>query len=288
MKNILSRVLLFCLAIPALYGTALFLPYARHVILAVLIVVFACGAGLELLALAEPGASRGRKLTAALLAGLPTVAAYMGGYVLAGPAVSAWLVSVGLAVLGLFLVTGLGMAFPRSPEAMALSLKKASANALLLAYPGMLASSLIPVIGTPGIGGRLIVWFSLIVFANDSLAWLIGISLGRRRGIFKASPNKSLEGLVAGMAGSIGGAMAGPLLLPSLVPQSWLLLGAVGCGLGVLVVAGDLFESALKRAAAVKDSGAAIPGRGGFLDSFDSILFAAPAFMVFVSVLGLA
>ncbi len=52
----------------------------------------------------------------------------------------------------------------------------------------------------------------------------------------------------------------------------------MGSAIGAAVIVGDLFESALKRSAGIKDSGSAVPGRGGFLDSFDSLLFAAPVF----------
>jgi phosphatidate cytidylyltransferase len=124
----------------------------------------------------------------------------------------------------------------------------------------------------------------MIVFANDSLAWLFGITLGKHRGLFKVSPNKSLEGFIAGMAGSIIATLLGPVLFP-FIPARWALLVAMGLVCGITGVAGDLFESALKRSAGVKDSGRLIPGRGGFLDSFDSILFTAPTFVAFLLIL---
>jgi len=114
------------------------------------------------------------------------------------------------------------------------------------------------------------------------------VTLGHKRGIFTVSPNKSLEGLLAGMAGSVGFAFLGPVLLPGIVPRSWPTLLALGLACGVAVVAGDLFESAIKRSAGVKDSGSIVPGRGGILDSFDSLLFAAPVFIGVLAAAGVA
>ncbi|HOX92156.1 MAG TPA: phosphatidate cytidylyltransferase, partial [Spirochaetales bacterium] len=153
-------------------------------------------------------------------------------------------------------------------------------------YPGAMAAAMMVLLAQPN-GGKVLVWYSIISFSNDSFAWLVGITLGKRRGIFLTSPNKSLEGFIAGMVGSVASSMLGPILFPSIVPRSWFLLALTGVVCGIAVVAGDLFESALKRSAKVKDSGNSIPGRGGFLDSFDSIAFAAPVFLVFAVLLGI-
>lgn len=287
MKNVARRILLTFMAVPILYSLALFVPFMRLLPICILATAFAVGAGIELMVLLEPDADSKRRIMAGTLAGIPSLAAYLGSLLFDGHPLVVWLgVSGGSSIL-LFMLIGLRRALTSSPESIAESLRKTGSNAIVILYPGLVASALIPLATVPVIGGRLIVWFSLVVFLNDSLAWLVGISLGRHRGIFAVSPNKSLEGLIAGLAGSLIATLSGPLLFPFVVPARWgfLLIGGLVCGM--FVVAGDLFESSLKRAAAVKDSGSIIPGRGGFLDSFDSIMFTAPVFACMAALMGL-
>ncbi|MBN2874361.1 MAG: phosphatidate cytidylyltransferase, partial [Spirochaetales bacterium] len=172
-------------------------------------------------------------------------------------------------------------------DTVSLTILKVTRNALYMLYPGALSSAIVIILAAREFSGSLLIWFALIVFGNDSFAWLAGVTLGRKRGIFTVSPNKSLEGLIAGMAGSIGFAMAGPILFPEAIPPRWLALAILGVAVGIAVVSGDLFESALKRSAGVKDSGSIIPGRGGVLDSYDSLLFAAPVFCGIAVMMGL-
>lgn len=115
----------------------------------------------------------------------------------------------------------------------------------------------------------------LIVMAGDSAAYYVGSSLGRRKLYPAVSPNKSMEGALGGLAGSLAGAL---IARATFFP----VLGLTDCVLttlflGVLGQLGDLFESLLKRSFGVKDSGVIVPGHGGILDRLDSVLFAAPA-----------
>lgn len=112
-----------------------------------------------------------------------------------------------------------------------------------------------------------------VTWLTDTAAYFAGLRWGRRRLAPVLSPNKSVEGAVAGLA---AGALAGAATAP------WLGWSAVlGVAVGGLVSAaaqlGDLWESAIKRAAGVKDSGRLLPGHGGVLDRFDALLFALPA-----------
>lgn len=114
----------------------------------------------------------------------------------------------------------------------------------------------------------------LIVMAGDTAAYFTGVSMGRRKLYPAISPNKSIEGALGGLAGSIAGAFLSKVLFfPSLATLDCLVLGFF---LGVLGQLGDLFESMLKRSFGVKDSGKIIPGHGGILDRLDSLLFAFP------------
>ncbi len=114
----------------------------------------------------------------------------------------------------------------------------------------------------------------LIVMAGDTAAYFTGVSLGNRKLYPAISPNKSVEGAIGGLSGSIIGAiLARAWFFPELNLGDCLFLGLA---LGALGQIGDLFESMLKRSFGVKDSGAIIPGHGGILDRLDSLLFAFP------------
>jgi phosphatidate cytidylyltransferase len=114
----------------------------------------------------------------------------------------------------------------------------------------------------------------LIIMAGDTAAYFTGTSLGRRKLYPAISPNKSIEGAIGGLAGSVAGALlARWWFFPALTVVDSLLLGIFIGSLGQL---GDLFESMVKRSTGVKDSGRIIPGHGGILDRLDSLLFAFP------------
>jgi phosphatidate cytidylyltransferase len=123
-----------------------------------------------------------------------------------------------------------------------------------------------------------VLWLFLImviVMCGDSAAYYVGSSFGKTKLYPAVSPNKSVEGSLGGLAGSMAGAfLFRALFFPELSAADCV---ATSLLLGVLGQLGDLFESLLKRSCGVKDSGAIIPGHGGILDRLDSILFAAPA-----------
>jgi phosphatidate cytidylyltransferase len=114
--------------------------------------------------------------------------------------------------------------------------------------------------------------FLMVIWANDIAAYFVGLAVGRHKLAPRVSPGKSWEGAIGGLA---GGLAAGLLL------TGWLPLGRGqsalwAVALTVVSQAGDLFESALKRRAGIKDSGRLLPGHGGVLDRFDGVLLAAP------------
>jgi phosphatidate cytidylyltransferase len=120
-----------------------------------------------------------------------------------------------------------------------------------------------------------------IVWICDACAYYGGKRWGRRKLAPVASPNKTWEGTISGLVGAtIFGAAAGTwILLPDFGPVRGALAGALVSSAGQL---GDLVESLWKRGAGVKDSGAFLPGHGGFYDRIDSLLFAGPAMALFV------
>ncbi len=125
----------------------------------------------------------------------------------------------------------------------------------------------------------LFVGFMLLLWTNDTGAYLVGRSLGRTKLLPSVSPKKTVEGLLGGIALTV---------LVSLALAHWhFFLSSAQWSIAAIVVAvsstlGDLFESALKRARGVKDSGRILPGHGGILDRFDGFLLAAPLMLLVV------
>lgn len=103
----------------------------------------------------------------------------------------------------------------------------------------------------------------------DSGAYFVGRWLGRRRLAPEVSPNKTVEGALGGVVGGLLGAVAAGAWFG--LPAAWVGVGGLACALSGQL--GDLWESALKREAQVKDSGNLLPGHGGVLDRFDGLLF---------------
>ncbi|MBT8185829.1 MAG: phosphatidate cytidylyltransferase [Eudoraea sp.] len=119
----------------------------------------------------------------------------------------------------------------------------------------------------------LIMGIFILIWVNDSFAYLVGKTLGRTKLFPAVSPKKTWEGTIGGFVFTIGAAYLMALWEPMVNPAQWMILAAVIVVTGNM---GDLIESKLKRGAGVKDSGAILPGHGGMLDRLDSLVFAAP------------
>jgi len=122
-----------------------------------------------------------------------------------------------------------------------------------------------------------------VVWISDTAQYYVGSTFGRRRLAPTISPKKSVEGAVGGFVAGVA-AMVG-------IGRVWLplvslpVLAAAGAALVALGIAGDLFESLLKRSANVKDSSALIPGHGGVLDRIDALLFVIPGYYLMLVLL---
>lgn len=122
--------------------------------------------------------------------------------------------------------------------------------------------------------GRAWVFFVLfVIMAGDTSAYFIGRRFGRRKLAPELSPAKTVEGAWGYVVGSVVGGLAGMEILPVHVSVWEVVL--VSAVLSVFGQTGDLFESWIKRAFAVKDSGTLLPGHGGLLDRLDSLIFPA-------------
>ena len=142
-------------------------------------------------------------------------------------------------------------------------------------YIGFAFSWMIPLrFADPANGRRLTILLFLVVWTEDIFAYAFGRMAGRIPLAKAISPKKTVEGAVAGLAGSLLVAWGfSHWFWQTGDPKTVILIGGVVALAGQ---AGDLVESALKRAANLKDSGTILPGHGGLLDRIDSLLFAAP------------
>jgi phosphatidate cytidylyltransferase len=125
-----------------------------------------------------------------------------------------------------------------------------------------------------GWGGLTVLALFAAIWLCDSAAYFAGTRFGRHKLLERVSPKKTWEGVIAGgIAAVLAFVLARALLLPYMTITT-----AVVCGLivGVFGQLGDLVESLIKRDTGVKDSSSLIPGHGGILDRFDSVIFVSP------------
>jgi phosphatidate cytidylyltransferase len=113
----------------------------------------------------------------------------------------------------------------------------------------------------------------LLIWCNDTFAYLGGSLYGKNKMIERISPGKTWEGTLTGILVTLALSFVFPQNFTTVKPHLWLILGFT---VPILATIGDLVESKLKREAAVKDSGSIMPGHGGVLDRFDSLIFVSP------------
>ncbi|WP_027138527.1 phosphatidate cytidylyltransferase [Gaetbulibacter saemankumensis] len=119
----------------------------------------------------------------------------------------------------------------------------------------------------------------ILVWCNDSFAYLVGKNFGKQKLFEKISPKKTVEGFLGGLFFSCVASYFIATFTETLNFTNWLILSIIVSVFGTL---GDLVESKFKREANVKDSGVIMPGHGGLLDRLDSIIFAAPFIYLFL------
>ncbi|MGI6477897.1 MAG: phosphatidate cytidylyltransferase [Salinivirgaceae bacterium] len=118
-----------------------------------------------------------------------------------------------------------------------------------------------------------------MIWASDTFAYLVGMAIGQNPLFYRISPKKSWEGFIGGLAAA--------LVLSQIIAKYWIILTPLQWGVLSIIVSitgvwGDLVESMFKRAVNVKDSGNILPGHGGVLDRFDSLLMVMPFAFTYV------
>ncbi len=130
---------------------------------------------------------------------------------------------------------------------------------------------------------HLLLLLFILVWVNDTFAYLTGRRFGRRKLWERISPKKTFEGLWGGMAMTvIVAVVCGIFFSRYFAGMGVLAMGILGIVVSGAATLGDLVESLLKRTVGVKDSGAIIPGHGGILDRIDSILLVVPASLIYI------
>lgn len=136
---------------------------------------------------------------------------------------------------------------------------------------------------------KIIIGLFILIWTNDTFAYIVGKSIGRNKLFEKISPKKTIEGFIGGVVFAI---IAGYLISkyyiqanPNFIKRSILIWTSIALIVGVFGTIGDLIESKFKRIAGVKDSGTIMPGHGGVLDRLDSVIFVAPIIFLFYQIL---
>ncbi|MBD3233626.1 MAG: hypothetical protein GF315_07865 [candidate division Zixibacteria bacterium] len=161
------------------------------------------------------------------------------------------------------------------------TLKNSLVNSIFaMIYPGVLLAAIPLLSHFDPDGGKWLVAMFIIIWCADTAAYFGGRATGKRKLASEVSPGKTVEGLWWGFLGALLSAVV--ICFTFLPPSELTFLLPVSIIISGIGVVGDLFESSLKRAVDVKDSSRIIPGHGGVLDRFDSVLFAAPLLYIFL------
>lgn len=136
---------------------------------------------------------------------------------------------------------------------------------------------------------KIIIGLFILIWTNDTFAYIVGKSIGRTKLFEKISPKKTFEGFFGGIFFAV---LAGYLISkyyiranPQFSDRSILIWTTIAVIVGIAGTIGDLIESKFKRIAGVKDSGSIMPGHGGILDRLDSVIFVAPIIFLFYQIL---
>lgn len=292
-KTLISRLAVFFLGLPLMLLIA-WLPYFNHLGLHVLIILFAFLGSNELYTIFS---KRIPLLPRPFLVGLSVLLPVSSAFHSVFPAITQRPLGVGQEIVTYFLIASVLLILAAevfTAKEFSASNARMAGSVFIVIYTGYLITfvSRLTVFSSIINGERTNVStaycaaFLMMVFLCDSIAWFFGVLLGRsNRGIVAASPNKSIMGFIGGLAGSMGAGALAWFIWRDVFAGSILKMLAIGAVLAFSSIVGDLAESVFKRCADVKDSGRAVPGRGGALDSLDSILMSAPVFYALVSII---
>ncbi|MCI7035626.1 MAG: phosphatidate cytidylyltransferase [Spirochaetia bacterium] len=289
MNKFLSRLLVFFIGIPIVIGIVI-LPYFNHLPLHLFFILVSFFASNELYDIFKVNSKLPPKTLVVSLSVLVTTIAAVYSVL---PEVLEIKIPYGQEIItfsyiiSLFIVMAYEAIFAKEFET---SNSKLAASAFIITYSGFLLTfaSRLTLFRLNGqsITTPLFCVFALLVFFCDSIAWLFGMLFGKNnRGILKASPNKSLMGFFGGFVGSTFIAVSATYVWPEIFSGKIWKAVVLGISIALSSIVGDLVESVFKRCSGIKDSGKVVPGRGGMLDSIDSVLMSAPIYYLLISIM---
>ncbi len=266
-----QRIAVAIVAIPLLAATIVWLPVWAFLIVLGAATILACD---EFLGMArEAGIDNGRWLPLLLTAALLAASWSHGAAGLATATIST-----------LLILSGARLSHQRAPQG---ALAAIAAESFAVLFVGSTAACLgwLRLLPADGDGIRLIILFLVSIWVGDSGAYYVGRQFGRHKMSPRISPNKTIEGLLGGIAATIAVVFIGVHLLE--LPFSPIHTAAIATILAIAAPLGDLVESQFKRDSGVKDSSTLLPGHGGFLDRTDSLFYAAPPVLGYLLLAGL-
>lgn len=143
--------------------------------------------------------------------------------------------------------------------------------------------------GTNDYNPKIILGLFVLIWTNDTFAYLVGKSMGKHKLFERVSPKKTIEGFLGGVVfAAFAGFLISKLYIqpkPEFSSKSILIWTIIALIVSLFGTIGDLIESKFKRIAGVKDSGSIMPGHGGILDRLDSVIFVAPIIFLFYQIL---
>lgn len=276
-NNVLQRVILFVIGLPLIAGGIFFLPFEKHLVFNLVAIITCFIASKELIEMfREKGIKLNYKLLPYLSLPLPITS-----YLIVRFGINQDVFSIVLTTLILFvLLTSISTKV--SDIDFSNNITFISTSLFVIIYPGYFISYIIRFSEFES-ASLIICFFIITVFLNDSGAWLFGVLFGKNnRGVVKVSKNKSVMGFVGGTIATFLFLGIARYMIPELKSMPIIAYIFLSMVISLVTITGDLVESAIKRSAKVKDSGDIIMGRGGLLDSIDSLLLAAPFFYYIV------
>jgi len=273
MNKLCKRLLVFFIGLPLVLGLVL-LNFANHLIFNIIIVSFSVLAAKEFVNFIPKETVLFKKWFLYILVALLPFSAYLFNFIGLDTNLVSWLF-----VAEVFILFATECFSVKSFEN---SIKKISFSVLLLFYCGYLLTFLVKLTTLPNSTYFLVLFF-ILVFMCDSGAWFFGMLFGKStRGFIPASPNKSLVGFFGGIITSIACGILLKIIFPEIFICEYWKVVLISFITAVASIVGDLTESVFKRSAEIKDSGTLIPGRGGVLDSIDSIILATPIYYTLI------
>ncbi len=276
MNTLTQRILLTVIGIPVFFSSIFFFPQAHYLFFTIICIGFSILGSYEINRIIKSSVGE-NTLLHPIITGIAPFSMYLQLYVFTEFQVT---FIIYMAILLYLLAKEI---FIGDKDNFQKSILRMATSFFQLIYPSFFVIFVIYLTSFAHADSLIIYWF-LMIFSNDVFAYVFGMLLGKgSRGFLPVSPNKSLVGFAGGFCITLlNGYIFYTLVTPlQEIAPLWVFLILSAC-ISIFANLGDLVESAMKRSSDKKDSGKIIPGRGGVLDTIDSIIFSAPIFILFL------